>query len=212
MKIRKAEEKPVIIHKKKEPGFNNRVIKREENSALPERNSGSAFFYGKYKQGQKNLDNGKVSKIYNQKSIHGNVMEMKLENMPGKEIINTKNNAIKETVIKDTYKKDITAGIEKLTETSVKDTIPASGNKILTISHQKENILPGKARKNSREIHTKNGYAGQGINLKKQDFQGRNRADMKQTVPAVFIKKVKTTAGILLLNSRWHYLFWSSSS
>ncbi|MFG6328031.1 MAG: C40 family peptidase [Lachnospiraceae bacterium] len=190
MKIRKAEEKPVIIHKKKEPVFNNKVlktvIKREENSALPERNSGSAFFYGKYKQGQKNLDNGKVSKIYNQKSIHGNVMEMELENMPGKEIKNTKNNAIKETVIKDTYKKYITAGMAKLTETAVKDTIPASGNKNLAISHQKENILPGKARKNSREIHKKNQYTGHGINLKETGLpgkkQGRHTADSTSSI------------------------------
>ena len=42
MKIKKAEESPVIIHKRKETGFSNRgfkpIIKRETDSALPEYN------------------------------------------------------------------------------------------------------------------------------------------------------------------------------
>ena len=50
MKIKKAEESPVIIHKRKETGFSNRgfkpIIKRETDSALPEYNNGGAFFMG----------------------------------------------------------------------------------------------------------------------------------------------------------------------
>lgn len=44
MKIKKAEESPVVIRKRK-----------ETSNALPEYNNGGAFFYGDYKPGPRNI-------------------------------------------------------------------------------------------------------------------------------------------------------------
>ena len=125
MKIKKAEESPVIIHKRKETGFSNRgfkpIIKRETDSALPEYNNGGAFFYGNYKPAWQNVDNGKGPVIYSHKTMQGNITKIEYGNVEDKKIANTKNNAEKETYVKNVYETDITTGGAGLTETAAPD-------------------------------------------------------------------------------------------
>lgn len=106
MKIKKAKESPIVIHKKKETGFGNRilkpVIKKETDSTLPEYNNGGEFFYGNYKTGRQSAGNNKSFEICNHKTMQGSNIKMEYGNMADKKVLNTKNNAPKETDIKDT--------------------------------------------------------------------------------------------------------------
>lgn len=185
MEIKKAKESPVVIHKRKETGFSNRglrpVIKKETDSALPEYNNGGAFFYGDYKPGRQNVDNSKSPVIYSHKAMQGNTVKMEYGNVEDKKVANTKNNAEKETYVKNVYEKDITTGGTGLTETAAPDITQASGNKALTGPRQEEYIVTGRVGKSSGGIHTESEYNRQKINSREPGLpgkkQGRHIAD-----------------------------------
>lgn len=164
MKIKKAEESPVVIHKRK-----------EANNALPEYNNGGAFFYGDYKPGRQNVDNSKSSVIYNHKAMQGNTVKMEYGNVEDKKIANTKNNARKEVSVKNVYEKDITTGGAGLTETAVPDITQASVNKALTGPRQEEYIVTGRVGKSFGGIHTESEYNRQKINSRKPGLPGKKQ-------------------------------------
>jgi len=164
MKIKKAEESPVVIRKRK-----------ETNNALPEYNNGGAFFYGDYKPRRQNVDNGKGPVIYSHKAMQGNITKIEYGNVEDKKIANTKNNAEKETYVKNVYEKDITTGGAGLTETAAPDITQASGNKALTGPRQEEYIVTGRARKSSGGIYTESEYNQQKINSREPGLPGKKK-------------------------------------
>lgn len=179
MRIKKAEENPVIIRKRKETGFSSRdlkhVIKKGTDGALPEHNNGGAFFYRNYKPGQNNMDNSKDPVMYSHKAMQGNTTKMEYGNVEDKKVVNAKNNSRKEKPVKNAYEKYITPGSAGFPETAVPDITQTGGNKILTVPKQEKYIATGRARKSSGGIHTESEYNRQKISLKEPGLSGKKQ-------------------------------------